>query len=742
MQIDAPIKCDVVLVGGGHAHVAVLKGFGMKPEPGVRLNLISPATLTPYSGMLPGYLAGHYTLDETHLDLRALARFAGARYYQAAATDIDLAAGTVICAGRPPVAFDLLSIDIGSTPTEDTIEGAETAIPVKPVDRFLERWDAVEREIIASGGAHHLVVIGAGAGGVEAALALNFRVRQALERTGKPAAAFKVSVVAHSKAPLETHGRGTRQRMRRALARAGIDFHGGHTVRAIGPGRLVCEPALDLGFDSVVLVTPGAAAPWLRETGLALDERGFIRVYETLQSVGDARVFAAGDTAAFERQPLPKSGVYAVRQGPVLAASLRALATGGSPRAYNPQHRTLALVSMGAKRAVLSYGALTAEGDWAWRFKDWIDRRWMRKYQELPAMEADDAEPDGFDPMRCGGCGAKVPADVLKRALEAVATDARGATSAPAVLVGLDAPDDAAVLTPPPGKALVQTFDQFRAFIEDPYLFGRIAANHCLGDIHAMGAEPASALAAVTLPFADAAKTGHDLEQLLRGALATFADEGVALIGGHTGEGGEMMLGFSVNGFVDEGAMLRKGGLRPGDAMILTKPLGTGALLAADMRHAADGRWIDAAIETMLRSNGPAAAIARAHGASAATDVTGFGLAGHLVEMAEPAGISVTLRLDDIPVLEGARAVMAAGIASSLQPDNARGAAAQLGGRSGEPAAQILFDPQTAGGLLIGVPGDRAEACLAELRKAGYDRAAVIGQATARDGKEPLIALA
>jgi selenide,water dikinase len=733
MQSEAPVTCDIVLIGGGHAHVAVLKSFAMKPEPGVRLSLISPDTLTPYSGMLPGYLAGHYTLKETHLDLRAITRFAGARFYRTAATGIDLAAGTVVCGERPPIAFDLLSIDIGSTPDQHGIAGAERTIPVKPVDRFLQRWNEVEQAILADGGRHRLVVIGAGAGGTETALALDFRARQALERAGKSAEGVQVAVVAQSAEPLVTHGAGTRRRMRRALDRAGITFRGGHSVTAIEDGRIVCEPEIDLPYDSVVLVTPGAPSPWLEGTGLALDERGFIRVHETLQSITDPRVFGAGDTIAFEPRPLPKSGVYAVREGPILATSLRALAAGGTPRAYHPQRRTLALMSMGKKRAVLSYGPFSVEGDWAWRFKDWIDRRWMRRYQELPAM--DDEDGDEAPPMRCGGCGAKVPADVLKSVLAEIAPNPAAETKS--VLVGLEEPDDAAVVAPPPGKALVQTFDQFRAFIEDPYLFGRIAANHCLGDIHAMGAEPASALAAVTLPYAAPEKMRHDLRQLLAGALATFGQEGVVLIGGHTGEGTEMMLGFSVNGFIDEGAMLRKGGLKPGDAVLLTKPLGTGALLAADMRHEADGRWIDAALASMLQSNGPAAEIAREHGASAATDVTGFGLAGHLIEMAEPAGVTVEIRLADLPILDGALQVMAKGIVSSLQADNERSAQGEF--QDGGERRPILFDPQTAGGLLIGAPAEAAEACLAALRDAGYARAAAIGSVAAGKDRLPLV---
>lgn len=733
MKPAAPVRRDIVLIGGGHAHVAVLKAFGMRPEPGVRLNLISPDSLTPYSGMLPGYLAGHYSLEETHVDLRPLCRFAGARFYRTRATGIDLVAGAILCDGHPAVPFDLLSLDIGSTPTTDGIEGAERAIGIKPVDRFLDRWAEIEKAVLAGDGTHRLAVVGAGAGGVEAALALNHRVRDAMSRAGRNPEDFRTTILSQSDEPMESHAPAVRRRMAGALAREGIGFQGGAPVVAVEPEGVRLAGGARVTAESIVLVTPGRPAGWLASTGLPLDERGFLEVDEHLRSTGDPRVFGAGDTIAFGPRPLPKSGVYAVRAGPVLADNLRRAATERALRPFRPQRRTLALVSMGRKRAVLSYGPLAAEGDWAWRFKDWIDRRWMRKYNDLPDMAGEEASDLDTDPMRCGGCGAKLPSDILRRVLDRVVTrrDVEG------LRVGLDAPDDAAVFALPPGKLIVQTVDQFRAFVDDPYLFGRIAANHCLGDIHAMGATPVSALAAIALPFADDAKMEADLEFLLRGALRTFEEAGVALIGGHTAEGAETSLGFTINGFADEGALLRKGGLRAGDRLILTKPLGTGVLLAADMRGEARGGWIDGAVETMLQSNGPAAEIARAHGATAATDVTGFGLAGHLAEMATAAGVSIRLRQAAIPVLEGAEDAFRSGIASSLQEGNTR---AVRGSLAAAPA--ILFDPQTAGGLLLGLSVEAADACLADLQAAGYDAATVIGEARGDGAKAGTIELA
>jgi selenide,water dikinase len=267
----------------------------------------------------------------------------------------------------------------------------------------------------------------------------------------------------------------------------------------------------------------------------------------------------------------------------------------------------------------------------------------------MAAQNSAGSDGGALDDMRCGGCGAKVPAPILRRALDRLPPQTKDGLTQ-----GLDAPDDAAVLMPPPGKALVQTVDQFRAFIDDPYLFARIAANHCLGDVFAMGAEPHSALAAVMLPHDGEDKIAEDLYQLLAGATETLAEAGAVLAGGHTGEGAEMAFGLTVNGYADPDTLLRKAGLRPGDALILTKPLGTGVLFAADMRTKAQGEWIEAAFASMLRSAGPSVPILRAHGASACTDVTGFGLLGHLIEMLQASGADAALDLDAIPLLAGA----------------------------------------------------------------------------------------
>ncbi len=435
--------------------------------------------------------------------------------------------------------------------------------------------------------------------------------------------------------------------------------------------------------------------------------------------------------------PREKAGVYAVRQGPPLAKNLRRALAGRRLRRAVPQRHALALIGTGDRHAVASRGRHEAYGAILWHLKEWIDRRWMRRYTELPVMTAEGGEED----MRCGGCAAKVPAEVLGRVvarLDAAASDA--------VAIGLGSPDDAALLSFPGAPPLLQTVDFFRAMVSDPYLFGRIAATHALGDIYAMGGLPDTALAIATLPPARPAIVEEDLFHMLKGGTEVLEAAGAVLVGGHSAEGAELALGFAVTGRPRPGRLMRKGGLKPGDRLLLTKPLGTGVILAAEMRGRAAARSVEAAIAAMLQPAAAASACLASYGATACTDVTGFGLLGHLMEMLTASStpeLTVGARLDPeaIPALDGALALLAGGLTSSLHGANFAALAALVpGAAEPDPAlVALLVDPQTAGGLLAGVPGESAALCLDELCRLGY-RAAAIGVVVA-GGLAPLVRL-
>ncbi|QQS14863.1 MAG: selenide, water dikinase SelD [Rhodospirillales bacterium] len=736
MTTDAPARLELVLVGGGHSHVEVLRQAAMTRPAHVRITVIARDLETPYSGMLPGLIAGHYTAEECHIDLRPLCVAAGARLYHAEAVGLDPMGQRVLCAGRPPVAYERLSLDIGSRPDMRAIPGADRfALPVKPVDVFRARWAALEGRLRAHDGAPlDIVVVGGGAGGVELCLSLQVRLKNA----GFGGRA-RFALVSKSGTPLPTHPPAVQRAFARTLAERGVAARFGLGVTEVRADAVVLSDGATLPCDLAVWTTHAGAPGWLGAAGLAVDGSGFMRVDASLRSISHADIFGAGDIVAFEPRPLAKAGVFAVREGPVLARNLLARPDAPLER-YAPQRHFLTLISTGDKHAIGARGPwLWFRGDWVWRWKDRIDRRFMRMYQTLrPGMAAMGGGAAMAAPgdaalvaMRCAGCGAKIGGDVLRRALDGVDIPKRDD-----ILLGVRDAEDSSAIAVPPGKALVQSVDFFRALIDDPWLFGRIAALHCLSDLHATGAAAHSALMTAVLPHAPEALQEADLGALLRGVTEELARDGAILIGGHTGEGPELALGLTVNGLAAPDQLLRKGALRVGDALILTKPLGTGALFAADMRGEARGPWIAAAIESMLRSNAGPGALARGHGVAASTDVTGFGLGGHLLEMLRASGHDAALSLGALPALPGALDCLARGFASTLAPSNARAArAATLDGpRADDPRIGLLHDPQTSGGLLIGVGEDKAGTLLAALRIGGAPDAARIGVVVARAG--------
>jgi len=768
---DQPILRDIVLVGGGHSHVVVLKSFAMQPMAGVRLTVICTDTHTPYSGMLPGYVAGHYDYDAVHIDLGKLCTFAGARLYKAEVTGIDRAAKKVLLKkidgmDRPAVDYDVLSINIGSSPQVKNVAGAnDYATPVKPIAQFNERWLALLERASLSHTSFQIAVVGGGAGGVELLLAMQHRF-QALNVS----ASF--SLFTEGAAILPTHNAAVQSRFADVLAMRGVVVHLNAAVTRVARNQLHVGHGAALqafDFDEVMWVTQAGGAAWLADTGLALDSRGFIDVNNHLQSTTDSNIFAAGDIANMVNHKLEKAGVFAVRQGMPLAENLRRSVRGARLKSYRPQRRWLALISTGDKQAVASRGALwglatrlgmggtNASGALLWRWKDWIDQRFMRRFSQFPVMDELARKPHPIKlavgttikltseeslqaisaiAMRCGGCGAKVGATVLSRALGSLTPIDRDD-----VLIGLHAPDDAAVVRVPAGKAMVHTVDFFRAFIDDPYIFGRVAANHALGDIFAMGGTAQSATAIATVPPGLEAKVEATLRDMMAGAVEVLNAAGCALVGGHTGEGKELALGFAINGLVDiasDGVTLStllprtmtKGAMRAGDVLILTKPMGTGTLFAALPKGKAKGRWIDAALASMQQSNQAGAACLLAHGATACTDLTGFGLLGHLVEMTKPSGVDAEINLAALPLLDGAEECVTAGITSSLQSANVRLRRAIKNQEAfiNHPRYPLIFDPQTAGGLLASVPKESVDACVAELKILGYTRTAIIGR--------------
>jgi len=678
----------------------------MAPLPGARVTLIHPGASAPYTGMLPGHAAGHYARDELEIDLVRLARFAGARLVSGMAEGIDAQAGLVQVTGRAPVRFDVLSLDIGITGAIPDVTGAGHILAAKPLDVFAARWAEFIRGVEAGEARPEVCVIGAGAAGVELALAAAHRLAAA---GGQGVAVSLIEARPHITADLPG---GPRRALVRALEQAGVRVIPGANLKSVSADSVTLADGTRL--PSALILSAAGAQPhgWLGETGLALQD-GYVAVDAHLRSTSHPNIFASGDCAHLTHAPRPKAGVYAVRAAPVLARNLETVLRGtGKLERFRPQGDYLRLISLGGRRALAARNGISASGGWVWRWKDRIDRDFMQGLSDLPVMAPQPlparaaAGRDADAPPLCGGCGAKAGRAALTSALSSLPAPARAD-----LLAGPG--DDAAVLVHGKGVQVITT-DHVRAFTTDHGLLARIAAVHALGDVWAMGAAPQAALAQIILPPMSPALQASTLTEILAEAGAVLRAAGAELAGGHTSLGAELTIGFTITGLA--GKPLRQSGARTGDVLILTKPLGTGVILAAEMRLAARGRDVKAALEMMARPQGRAAAIL-AQAARAMTDVTGFGLAGHLAGLLDPEGPGAEIALDALPVLSGALELAGAGVRSSLFEDNQAGAGpvdAPAGARR-----DLLFDPQTAGGLLAAVPAAQAEAVLAELHDAG-----------------------
>lgn len=362
---------SLLLVGGGHAHLAVLEMFARHPRQDVALTLVSAEAAAFYSGMVPGVIAGHYEAREAQIPLEPLARAAGAAFVHDKVTGLSLDEKLAFRRNGEPVAFDLLSLDIGSTPTEFQIEAsASTLIPVKPVEKLLVAWESALARA-TQGAALQLVTIGGGLGGIELTLAMAQRLQ---------ASNVSLCIVTRDAVLAPAASPRARALMCAALAEKNIALVAGFEATRLSNGNLHAADGRSVAADFMVLASHAAAAPWIAVSGLAVDGRGFVAVDETLRSLSHPFVFAVGDTASFGPRALPKSGVVAVRQGETLAHNLWSLLDGAPLSAYRPQRDWLALLGTGGKQAIATRGRFAARSLWFWRWKQAIDRRFVDRH--------------------------------------------------------------------------------------------------------------------------------------------------------------------------------------------------------------------------------------------------------------------------------------------------------------------------------------------------------------------------
>ncbi len=703
----------IVLLGVGHTNAHIVRMWAMQPLPDTDLTCVSDRSVATYSGLLPAVLAGQLPPQAMEIDLVRLCAAAGARLITDRATGLDRGRQLLQMADHPPVRYDVLSIGIGSVPSPiETTADHVPLIAIKPMATFLTRLTDAVRQISDRSRPLQIAVVGGGAAGVEIAACLPGRLNKL---TNQP---FEITVVTRSRTLLPDGLPSTAARVRRFLQSQNHRILTETNVVRIDQRGICLDPDGHWPADLIIQATTAAAPPLLSKLSLPRDEQGFLLTDHTLRTTAGDPVFAVGDTGSIRGCSVPKAGVYAVRQGPVLWNNLQRCLDGQPLQRYRPQPSFLRLLNLGDGTAVGQWKGFSFQGRQTMRLKQFIDRRFMERYQKLPdTMTMPDDIP-------CRGCGCKLPADSLKIGLGSAFSGPEDAVVLPRSQQRPDQPGH----TADSDDVLVST-DFFALPLPDFWLSGRIAALHAVSDLDASGARPFAAEAIVVLPEGDEATQQDMLRDLLSGARGELDRMGAELIGGHTITGPRPEAGFTVFGRPLGRQRIRKQGMRPGDRLFLTKPLGSGILLAAFMRGQCPHDSYECLLASMLRPGGAAAAIAVDCGVTAGTDVTGFGLLGHLQEMLTD-DVAVDLQHDAIPLLPGTQAMLEKGIRSTLLPANRR---FLTGVRMDRGLCPDLFlDPQTCGGLLLAVPNTVADSFSHRMQAAGM-MAAEIGTVTAAD---------
>ena len=655
----------LVLAGGGHSHALLLKRWAMQPHrrPDRRIVLVNRHGSALYSGMVPALIAGIERSEAVEIDLRQLCDRAGVAFLQAEITGVEVQLQKLHLHNRPPLTYGLLSLNVGAISRTTNTNG--TAI--KPLEQALEFL--ADQDPTSS---RPFRVVGAGPAGVEVALALRRRWPQR---------------------PLQLQ---SRPRQLKTLERG-----------------ILTAARIELIEDSLNDVVPsllctGSRAPeWLESSGLPVDGDGRVRTDHYLQVQSANNIFAAGDCAVIADAPRPASGVWAVRAAQPLAHNLEARCANRAMRSWQPQRRALQLIGDQQGRAWARWGMVhMGPSSLLWQWKRHIDQRFMEGFRNATAMTPE-------TPMACRGCAAKLPAQPLEAALKEVG------------LGGI--PEDAARIEGNP--PLLQSVDGFPALLSDPWLNGRLTALHASSDLWACGASVHSAQAVVTLPLLDGHEQQELLAQTLAGVRSVLEEQGASLIGGHTLEARSaspqpaelgLQLTLCVNGRSHH--PWSKGGIQPGDALLMSRPLGTGVLFAAAMAGATSASALDGVIGVMSCSQHHLLDQLRPHRDSihACTDITGFGLLGHLGEMllSSPT-LRVTLLSHCIPSYPHALDLLEHGHASSLAPANRRSwrlldHMVQLDHPPSRGLKELLVDPQTCGPLLLACPETTATQLLRE----------------------------
>jgi selenide,water dikinase len=667
----------LVLVGAGHANIALIRRFVMDPLPDVRLVVINPEATTPYSGMLPGFLSRHYTEDELFIDIAALCSQAGARFIRGSLHSIDPVARTltihhqVVSSSPLTLKFDNCVLNTGASPADSFPNRHRHCYYVKPIRDLLRVLPILDQTINVPDPS--LAIVGGGAAGVE--LAFAFR-----ERYGRDC---EITIVSKYRFENDPSLKAGADQIRRSLVERYIKLIDERSVVEATEAGVLLDCGQMIPANAICVAIPVSPPSWIAQSLLPTSD-GFLRVDQMLCVQGTQNLYAAGDIVSLET-PRGRSGVMAVRAGEYLAKAIWTKLNGHTPKAFNPQKNWLTLLNLGDGSAIGIRGAFIAKGRLMFRLKDAIDRRFVRRFRPRAVSKG------GL--MRCEGCAAKLPGMTLETAFSQHFEDA--------------------AIEHDGNRIRFRSIDALTYLVNDPYLMGFLTVRHAVSDIWAMGGSPTFCLSLIAVQRADNQNLeSEEFAEVIRGVQDAATAYEITLVGGHSLSLDQPMVAISIEG---EGLMsFSKQSVKQNDELWLTGPIGSGILFAALSAGESVGNSIDSWINQATQSLSNASRLAVEHGVNAMTDVTGFGLAGHVKEMLGTSGFSMEWS-DEIDVLDNVARCTQRGIRSTAHESN-KLYAGSVGIGAPDP---VVFDPQTCGPLLIAIQPAGAHGLIKAWREVG-----------------------
>jgi len=695
---EIPITNDLVLIGGGHSHLSVLMKLSKKPLNGNRITLITNEIDTPYSGMIPGYIEGIYSWRDSHIDLYRLCLKLNVRFIHAEVERVSAHEKEIYFKDRPKIKFDVLSINTGIQSNNREIKGAaKYCLPVKPISKLTNNF------LNKITNFKSIAFIGGGAGSVELALAIKKRFLNINQD-------IKITIITGKRGLLSTFPQKTKLTSLKTLEKFKIDIIEYKRVLEVKPKQIILSDKSLLKIDKAILSTNSMTPKWLAKSDILLTKDNYILVNKSFQT-NYKYVFASGDVIDFNNQNLKKAGVFAVRSGKPLAINIKQFILGKKLVEYKFNKNYLALIGTSKRSAIATKYNLTFNSRFFFYLKKYIDQNFIKKFSDfkirkkftLEALKTDvlnifvkhkEKITDKNDIMQCKGCAAKVPLNALKQALPKDIVS----TSEDAVSV-------------PGHPELYQTVDMISSIITDPFLLGKIAANHSISDMVSVNSKITSAMMILQLPLSKTEINSRDLEQVLLGANEIFKTIDCPLIGGHTmiGKDKDPIIGFSILGQKQKKIKIMKNRrkIKTKDLLILTEKIGSGLIFAGINNYLIDSYFQIDVIKQMIKGNLNFGKISNQLNILSMTDITGFGLANHLLNLIkrDNSKTGLTIYPNKIPLFEGVNECLNKDIKSSLFKSNYDIAQKDIiYKRDKSKLDNILYDPQTVGGIAFIIP--------------------------------------